>query len=504
VGALVGLFGYTAPSSLPFLFGPVVALSCLGLLLSRRFGTEVGTTVVALPLVAFAIMFSVLNRERATGPSGAVLSGVVAVAAGVFLVNALQARIAIGLRRIGRGRGSVPTRLGLANPIAHRVRMLLTVGPFALVIFTLSYAEGLAHLVSSELGRTAPIIGGSYGVFADSSAVQPFDYAKSNIDSIRHVARLGTNYGSFNFDPAKKAKIWPVTGFDTHLTEVAPPPLLRRDKKYKSDKAVYDAVAKNPDLILVTQGFLMSGAFGPAPDDPDEAADLGTSYTFINPVTNQARDVVVVGIRRDDIFAQGAFYGAKGMRALFGKQFVMSDAMLVVDGSRQDTIRRLERAGIANGVQARDIIETARVQFSEAIKIVNLFRSDLGIGIIVGIAGIGVVLVRSVRDRRHQIGTLRAMGFDAREVGLSFLVEGAFVAVQGLLVGAGFGVLTVLAVSKAELVRTLIGFTPPLRFPPVSIGIISAGLFVAALGACVAPARSASKIPPAVALRLVD
>ena len=134
----------------------------------------------------------------------------------------------------------------------------------------------------------------------------------------------------------------------------------------------------------------------------------------------------------------------------------------------------------------------------------NLYRSDLGIGLVVGVAGIGVVLIRSVRERNRQIGTLRAMGFEARQIGRSFLIEGAFVGLQGLTVGIGLGVLTILSAAKTASIKDLFGYYPPTPLPPLSILMLGLTLLAAALLASVGPARAASRIPPAVALRLVD
>ncbi|MEY2418736.1 MAG: putative transport system permease protein [Actinomycetota bacterium] len=504
IGTVVTYFGYVAKASLPFLVGPILIAVAAGVLATRRFGWAAGTTIACVPLVTFTIVFNAINPAHVTGPQSAVLSGVVSVTAGVFLINAGQARIARFLRSIGRGRGTVPARLGLANPVAHRVRMLLTVGPFALVIFTLVYAEGLSHMISTELARTAPTIAGDYTLFASSDKAQPFDFTKFSSPNVTHVAPTGTVFASFTFDVAKHPKVWTITGFDKQMYDhVDPPGLVERDPKYKTDKAVYAAVLHNPDLVIVTRDFLLSGGFGPGPDDPTRPPAIGDTYTMTSPVTSQARDVTVVGIKKQDVFAQGPFYGATGMKETFGNSFALSDAMLV---TRNDptVATQLQHAGVDNGVEAVDIETAAREQFATLSGIINLFRSDLGIGVVVGIAGIAVVLVRSVRDRRHQIGVLRAMGFDAGEIGTSFLVEGAFVSAQGLVVGVGFGVLTVMATTKGELMKAIIGFQPPLRPPPVTVLILMVVLFLAALAASALPARSASKIPPAVALRLVD
>jgi putative ABC transport system permease protein len=362
----------------------------------------------------------------------------------------------------------------------------------------------LSHLISTELSRTAPTIAGDYTLFANSDKAQPFDFAKFSSPDVTHVARTGTVYASFTFDAAKRPKIWTITGFDKSMYEgVDPPGLVDRDPKYKTEKAAYAAVAKNPDLVIVTRDFLLSGGFGPGPDDPTRPAEVGDTYTMTSPVTNQARDITVVAIKKQDVFAQGPFYGAAGMKETFGNTFALSDAMLV---TRNDPVvaSELQRLGVDKGVEAIDIETAADEQFATLSGIINLFRSDLGIGVVVGIAGIAVVLVRSVRDRRHTIGVLRAMGFDAGEIRTSFLVEGAFVSAQGLFVGVGFGVMTVAALTKSDLIKGLIGFTPPMRMPPVTIFVLMVVLFFAALAAAALPARSASKIPPAIALRLVD
>ncbi|MEY2425330.1 MAG: putative transport system permease protein, partial [Actinomycetota bacterium] len=504
IGVVLGADGWFAGAAIPLIVGVTIAFACAGALAARRYGWRTGTMVGCVPLTFFGLIFQVINPETRTNPVSSVVAGVVLVTAGVFLVNAWQGSVAGLLRRIGRGRAVLPTRLGLANPVAHRVRMLLTVGPFALVVFTLAYAEGLTNVINHELARTAPSIGGDYTLFAESSDVNPYDFSRVDDDAVSHIARTGTVFASFVFSPDQPPRFWPVTSFDAQFARVKPSPLISRDKSFATDADVYRAVSTNPDLFIADDDFLATfDGVGRGDDDPEPVA-VGQTFTISSPVTGQARDITVAGVAYSDMFGQGAFYGETGLRALFGDQFRLTDAFMVAKGPLSTLVSDLEHDGLANGLEAHDVKETARAVFSGINDILKLFRADLGIGIIVGVAGIGVVLVRSVRDRRRQIGTLRAMGFDRGEIGGSFLVEGAFVAAQGLLVGVGFGYLTVLGATKGPIVVNVLGYEPALPAPTLTTVVLAIGLMVVAVAASAIPARAASRIPPAVALRLVD
>jgi ABC-type antimicrobial peptide transport system permease subunit len=126
----------------------------------------------------------------------------------------------------------------------------------------------------------------------------------------------------------------------------------------------------------------------------------------------------------------------------------------------------------------------------------------LALGLVIGIAGLGVVMVRAVRERRRQIGVLRALGFSRAVVRMAFLVEAGFIAVQGVVIGVGLA----LIVSYQLLVQSDvfgdqgIGFTVPW----VSLAILLAATLAASIAATLVPAQQASRIRPAVALRIAD
>jgi putative ABC transport system permease protein len=131
----------------------------------------------------------------------------------------------------------------------------------------------------------------------------------------------------------------------------------------------------------------------------------------------------------------------------------------------------------------------------------QLFEGYLAMGLVVGIAGLAVVMVRAVRERRRQIGTLRALGFQPRAIGRSFAIESGFVALEGTLIGAGLALVTLYdIVALSDAMGDYTGFGVPFG----TLAALLVGTVAASLLATVGPAVAASRIRPAVALRTAD
>jgi len=111
-------------------------------------------------------------------------------------------------------------------------------------------------------------------------------------------------------------------------------------------------------------------------------------------------------------------------------------------------------------------------------------------------------VVRAVRERRRQIGMLRAMGFPGRMVRQAFLTEASFLAVQGIVLGTVLALVT--AYNLLTHSSTFGGQSLDFRIPWVPIIVVSVIALVASLFAAAAPAAQASRIKPAVALRIAD
>ncbi len=136
-------------------------------------------------------------------------------------------------------------------------------------------------------------------------------------------------------------------------------------------------------------------------------------------------------------------------------------------------------------------------QLNGILTLLNLVTGFLALGLIVGIAGLGVISTRAVVERFQQIGMLRALGYRRSLVQQSFLMESSLIAILGLIIGALVGVWQ----SYRSFVVDKTFGTVAFNVPVTQIALILVGAYLATLVTTYLPARSASRIAPADALR---
>jgi putative ABC transport system permease protein len=135
--------------------------------------------------------------------------------------------------------------------------------------------------------------------------------------------------------------------------------------------------------------------------------------------------------------------------------------------------------------------------------IMSLITGFLALGLIVGIAGLGVISTRAVVERWQQIGMLRALGYRGSLVQRSFLMESSLIAIVGLIIGTTVGVWYsyrfLIADGAADSIT--LGHKSLFHVPIVEIAGILALAYGATLLTTYLPAHAASRIAPAQALR---
>jgi putative ABC transport system permease protein len=166
----------------------------------------------------------------------------------------------------------------------------------------------------------------------------------------------------------------------------------------------------------------------------------------------------------------------------------------------EDAAVQLESAFLASGLEAQSIQEVVDDAVRANLTFNRLIQGFMGLGLVVGVAALGVISARAVVERRQQIGVLRAIGFRGRMVQAAFVLESSFVALTAIVVGTALGLLlawNIIEDSRKQASWENLTLVVPWR----NLAIIYVVVLVVAVAATLAPAVRASRIRPAEALR---
>jgi len=495
VGALWTVSATASEEAFGLLLGPTLMLVGLAPALSRIAPGRMTASVLAAATVIWGGVVFALFPGSAEGASIMmyVAQGIVMTAGGVAFVTLQQDRLTTAMRRFG-GR-ILALRLGLAYPLARRGRTGLTVSMYALVVFILTFITSISFMIDRQVSTATADVSGGARVFVRSSNGNPISLsALQRTPGVSMVAPLEQTEASFALTNSAEEHFWPLTAFDDSLLQMGPPALEDRGS-YASDMEAWSNVLSDPSLIIADPMFLQKG--GP----PNFSVEVGDRLTLINPLTGRARVVTVAAIGTGDgLIQNGMLYGWRGAHQVFGDRLVPSRSYLsLVPGTNAATFAaHLQSQFITNGAEAFSIAALMDEAFSMTHQIFQLFQGYLAMGLLVGIAGIAVVMIRAVRERRRQIGTLRVLGFPAQSVGRSFAIEAAYIALQGTLIGALLALLTLYTIVARSDAMGDVTFAVPY----LQLVALLAGTVLASLAATVAPALAATRIRPAVALRM--
>lgn len=217
------------------------------------------------------------------------------------------------------------------------------------------------------------------------------------------------------------------------------------------------------------------------------------------------RQVTVVGIV-DNV--QGQRYGLLGSPATFASLEASLPAVsasyyyfrLTPSANAAEVARAIGAALIDYGFETTVVRATLLTQNAPAIFASELLLRLVALMLLVGIVALMITGLRAVVERRQQIGVLRALGFQRGDVLLVFVIETLLVAVGGAATGLVIGLtLCYNAFAITFLDEAHLGLK--LVVPWNTLALILLSAVVCALAAVTLPARQASRIAPAEALR---
>lgn len=523
-----------------FLFAGVSLLFLWVAVTLRYFGVSdrlAFTSVSAVVLVAWYLPSSVWSKlfgELNGDVEMFFLSGMVMVSCGVFIIVYNADIILPGIAALGSRFGRIVPALktGVAYPLTSRFRTGMTMAMIGLIMFSLV-------MMATINTNFAALFLNSESKGGYDNVVQVND--NNRIDDIVPAIRAGggdpdriEKAGELRIATAEEAEIEnrdlfknteekQVTPWSRYQIFGADPAFLTDNKValkfrasgYTTDREVWDAIAKDPTLALVPAAVTAEpNPFGPPTDQLLRLKPLNDGFEpftlkLRDPGTEKETTVTVIGQVKE---SGDTFFGLAS--ADFSSGLVVQKQTLL-DTFPASTGQRFY-LGLKPGTNADAYgksVEAALVQASadslqklldDQQKAQNgfllVFQGFMGLGLIVGIAALAVIASRAVVERRQQIGMLRAIGYQRSMVALSFLFESGFIALSGILLGLGLGLSLAWVLFKdgqfGEETRS-VNFVVPW----LNLAIICGVAFVASMVMTFMPARAASKVPIAEALR---
>ena len=495
--------GVSSKAAAAVLFGPALAGVGVVLLLRRwvahrPLATAVSAFVLGFSIFGFQLFPDVFEDAEITV---FVVLGVVLTGSAVALVSLNQDVIGLTLRRMGGGSRNMALRLGLAYPLARRFRTGMILAMYTLVVFTLVFMTTFSYLFAQQVDEFRAKISGQFDVAVDTNASSPIAVADlksvAGVEDASVISSAPAQFQELCPRCSKEFKNWQVSSADEAFARIGAPKLNERLPEYPDDATAYRALATDPNAFIPSRFFLQNGG-GP----PGRLVKPGETVVLKDPESGRTRELRVIGTAESDYPYLLALVSPSVMADMFGSRAApnLLWASVRSDADPDAVAAAVNGRFIANGADARSFREIVNDNLSQQQQFFRLIQGYLALGLVVGIAGLGVVMVRAVRERRRQVGVLRALGFESAAVRRAFVTESAFVAFEGIVIGTSLALVT----AWRLVANDTFGDKLPFSVPVAELALLTIGTFLASLIATAAPAQQASRIKPAVALRIAD
>ena len=541
LGLIITWLGIASDQAAPFRIGVSLMILGLGLMVrtvlrrtsmradlrDRIAYTFIGIVMLVFWVLPFSAMRAVAGDLNADIEMFFV-SGVCMVAAAVWTVmyNAdllLRLLTFVG-GRVGKLRPVLVTTV--AYPMSAKFRTGLTLAMFALVIFTLIVMSILTRAFDLSTVDQRIVTGG-WDIEGTLNFNTPIEDIRRAIDeepnlriedfeAIGGYTTVGTTDARQIGAEDQRWRHYHVRSADDDFLEATDYNLkLIADGYGTTAREVWQALRNDPSLAVV-EASVVPRRSGFADNEVSfELEGLYYEDDRMSPIDIEVREtrtgtvvpLKVVGVldQLSDAFG-GLGFGMFTSKATVDNVVpfpvpITTYRFRVVEGVVMGQLsKKLESAFLEHGMETEVLVEEVERQAAANRAFNYLFTGFMGLGLMVGIAALGVVSLRAVVERRQQIGVLRAIGYRRGMIRLSFLLESSFVALLGTAIGVALG--TIISYNIVNDVRENEGVeTLRFTFPWLQIVVIIALAYAFSLATTFLPARQASQIYPAEALR---
>jgi putative ABC transport system permease protein len=307
---------------------------------------------------------------------------------------------------------------------------------------------------------------------------------------------------------------YPLRGLDNSFLETTTYRMATIAEGYETPEDVWRAIEEEPGLAVLDgipvprrdnfdfgeeeTNFAVEGFY------VDDESFVPFEVEVRDPVTGSQTTLTVIGVLQEvvPVHMIGLSTSQSVVEEFFPEQAQPNTHLIRLGpGSNAETIAdTLESEFLGNGMEAVVLQEELDDLVAVSRAFNYIVEGFLGLGLIVGVAALAVISARSVVERRHEIGVMRAIGFERDRVQLSFLIESCMVAVVGIVVGTALGIaisFNIIRDTRSQPSWENMEYAVPWAALAVIFGIVIA----AALVTTYLPARQAARVYPAEALR---
>jgi putative ABC transport system permease protein len=494
--------------------GPGLIILGVSFLLHRIVKARTAFTIGGIALITW-ILFPRGEAEGAPADIQMfIVIGVLLVLGAVLIVMFNSEQILKPFFVLGsKKKGKPVLTIATSYPMRKRFRTGMTLAIFALTIFTVTVISMMSHLQEGSVIEEVERQTGGFDIIGRTLSPQKLNLT----DEIEKSQTLDSDDFEFHSSAAivqvnvKKERqqddveyfLW---GFEDKLLDGNSYTFEERANNYSddtgfhsidSDRDVWEALKMNSSLAVVDGSTTLSyysETFGSS-----LTVELGDILMVTDTLGNNA-NLTVIGIMDQSLVQTwGIFTSGELVEDSFPVKTYAYFFRVMADVDGFEVSQNIEKTFFAwsmDAVYLPDIVQTV-LDIQRSVML--LLQSYLGLGLLVGIAAMGIITIRSVVERKQEIGTLRAIGFKSRMISRAFLLEISFVSILGITLGIVLG----LALSY-DMYIVYYASRVSFSIPWFNILFIAAIAYIATLIATSSPARRAAKIPPAEAVRYIE
>ena len=401
-------------------------------------------------------------------------------------------------------------KVALAYPAAVPVRTAVIMGMFSLTVFSVIVLAGYSVQFEEHSSGYVEDASGDFEILLSSSRQIPLELSSNQFEwNLTHtdpddIDAVGiVNRAVVWLDDGNEKIGYVLRGVDDGFINHGGIPLEDWNRNLGStQEEAWNSLKTNQDIVFVDSSFAL---IDPNTGESISGMELpiGKSISLID-ISNpgNTREVVVGGIlsQSSQLFSQGVWMNGE----IVDEQYGGVPTRIYVSHESGESSSQLEKSLskdlAGDGVYTSVIEDEILIILGLIFAILAIFQAYLALGLIVGIAGIGVVTYRSVSERSQQIGMLRALGFRKSSVLKTMLTEISWISLLGLLNGSLVAIAFHVALHRTFWEEQ----GADLILPWFEVIAVVLGGWVLVLIATIIPVRKATQITPSEALSSPD